>query len=225
MADAVRDLLRPLKAQLGKVILGKPAALDQLMIGLLSASNVLLEDVPGVGKTTLAKALARSFAGDFKRVQFTPDHRPCGGPLPSRLSLHAGCGEIPNRRSGRGVRVREEAFMVFRFRRRLRWRRGKNRNAPAAVIPDSWSWETRTLLLGVDAVCAAGGKPRPPHRAPREHVVDPRISLTEEERSACLRAVDLLYAQAYGDRAATPRDLAEVTAGLIALGARRSASP
>ena len=76
MADAVRDLLPPLKAQLGKVILGKSATLDQLMIGLLSASNILLEDVPGVGKTTLAKALARSFAGDFKRVQFTPDLLP-----------------------------------------------------------------------------------------------------------------------------------------------------
>ncbi len=76
MADALRDLLAPLKAQLGKVILGKAEALDQLLIGLLSASNVLLEDVPGVGKTTLAKALARSFAGDFKRVQFTPDLLP-----------------------------------------------------------------------------------------------------------------------------------------------------
>jgi MoxR-like ATPase len=76
MADALRDLLPPLKAQLGKVILGKALALDQLLIGLLSASNVLLEDVPGVGKTTLAKALARSFAGDFKRVQFTPDLLP-----------------------------------------------------------------------------------------------------------------------------------------------------
>ncbi len=76
MSDALRDLLPQLKSQLGKVILGKSEALDQLLIGLLSASNVLLEDVPGVGKTTLAKALARSFAGDFKRVQFTPDLLP-----------------------------------------------------------------------------------------------------------------------------------------------------
>ena len=76
MADALRHLLPQLKAQLGKVILGEPEALDQLLIGLLSASNVLLEDVPGVGKTTLAKALARSFAGNFKRVQFTPDLLP-----------------------------------------------------------------------------------------------------------------------------------------------------
>ncbi len=76
MADAHRDLLPKLKSQLGTVILGKPEALDQLLIGLLSASNILLEDVPGVGKTTLAKALALSFAGNFKRVQFTPDLLP-----------------------------------------------------------------------------------------------------------------------------------------------------
>jgi MoxR-like ATPase len=76
MSDALRDLLPPLKSQLGKVILGKSESLDQLVIGLLSASNVLLEDVPGVGKTTLAKALALSFAGNFKRVQFTPDLLP-----------------------------------------------------------------------------------------------------------------------------------------------------
>jgi MoxR-like ATPase len=76
MSDALRDLLPLLKSQLGKVILGKSESLDQLVIGLLSASNVLLEDVPGVGKTTLAKALALSFAGNFKRVQFTPDLLP-----------------------------------------------------------------------------------------------------------------------------------------------------
>jgi MoxR-like ATPase len=76
MADAIRDTLPKLKTQLGTVILGKPEALDQLLIGLLSASNILLEDVPGVGKTTLAKALALSFAGNFKRVQFTPDLLP-----------------------------------------------------------------------------------------------------------------------------------------------------
>jgi MoxR-like ATPase len=72
----IRAKLPVLKTQLGSVILGKPEALDQLVVGLLSGSHVLMEDVPGVGKTTLAKALARSFAGDFKRVQFTPDLLP-----------------------------------------------------------------------------------------------------------------------------------------------------
>jgi MoxR-like ATPase len=71
-----RDRLLDLQAQLGRVILGKPEALEHVMVALLSGSHLLLEDVPGVGKTTLAKALARSFSGDFTRVQFTPDLLP-----------------------------------------------------------------------------------------------------------------------------------------------------
>ncbi len=69
MIDAVR-------AQLQKVILGKEAVLDRLLVALLADAHVLMEDVPGVGKTTLAKALARTFAGEFKRLQFTPDLLP-----------------------------------------------------------------------------------------------------------------------------------------------------
>jgi MoxR-like ATPase len=71
-----RERLLELKAQLAKVILGKPDVIDRLLISLVSGSHLLLEDVPGVGKTTLAKALARSIAGDFKRAQFTPDLLP-----------------------------------------------------------------------------------------------------------------------------------------------------
>jgi MoxR-like ATPase len=71
-----RERLLDLQAQLGRVILGKPEAIEHVVVALLSGSHLLLEDVPGVGKTTLAKALARSFAGDFKRVQFTPDLLP-----------------------------------------------------------------------------------------------------------------------------------------------------
>jgi MoxR-like ATPase len=74
--DADRERLVALKEQLARVILGKGEAIDQVLVALLSGSHLLLEDVPGVGKTTLAKALARSFAGDFKRVQFTPDLLP-----------------------------------------------------------------------------------------------------------------------------------------------------
>ena len=76
MADDHRERLAALKQQLARVILGKGEAIDQVLVALLSGSHLLLEDVPGVGKTTLAKALARSFAGDFKRVQFTPDLLP-----------------------------------------------------------------------------------------------------------------------------------------------------
>jgi MoxR-like ATPase len=65
-----------LKRQLGRAILGKPEVLDHVLVAALSGGHLLMEDVPGVGKTTLAKALARSFSGDFKRVQFTPDLLP-----------------------------------------------------------------------------------------------------------------------------------------------------
>ncbi|MGE0455166.1 MAG: AAA family ATPase [Vicinamibacteria bacterium] len=65
-----------LKLQLGRVILGNPDAIENVAIALLSGSHLLMEDVPGVGKTTLAKALARSISGEFKRVQFTPDLLP-----------------------------------------------------------------------------------------------------------------------------------------------------
>ena len=75
MSDHARQL-SSLKAQLETVILGKSEAIDHVIVALLSGSHLLMEDVPGVGKTTLAKALAKSFAGDFKRVQFTPDLLP-----------------------------------------------------------------------------------------------------------------------------------------------------
>lgn len=76
MSVALQGLLPQLKTQLGSVILGKEEALDHVLVALLSGHHLLLEDVPGVGKTTLAKALARSFDGDFRRVQFTPDLLP-----------------------------------------------------------------------------------------------------------------------------------------------------
>lgn len=58
------------------VIKGKDAQLELLLIAILAGGHTLLEDVPGVGKTTLAKALAKTFDGDFKRIQFTPDLLP-----------------------------------------------------------------------------------------------------------------------------------------------------
>ena len=71
-----RDVLSGLQDQLGKVILGKPEVIRDLLTALLGGGHILMEDVPGVGKTTLAKALARAFDAEFKRVQFTPDLLP-----------------------------------------------------------------------------------------------------------------------------------------------------
>ncbi len=61
---------------LNLVIKGKSEQLELLLVAVLAGGHALLEDVPGVGKTTLAKALAKTFDGDFRRIQFTPDLLP-----------------------------------------------------------------------------------------------------------------------------------------------------
>ncbi len=71
-----KAFLGRLKCNLGRVIRGKESAIDDLLVALLANGHVLMEDVPGVGKTTLAKGLARSLRAEFRRIQFTPDLLP-----------------------------------------------------------------------------------------------------------------------------------------------------
>lgn len=71
-----REILRDLKANIESVFQGKPHIVDMTMIALLARGHILLEDVPGVGKTTLAHAIARSIQADFQRIQFTSDLLP-----------------------------------------------------------------------------------------------------------------------------------------------------
>ena len=74
--DGVNELAASLTANLGLVMKGKPEALRLALVAVLSGGHLLIEDVPGVGKTLLAKALARSVGGTFRRVQATPDLLP-----------------------------------------------------------------------------------------------------------------------------------------------------
>lgn len=68
--------LEQIQKQLRRVIVGKDREIDIFLVGLLSGGHVLLEDIPGVGKTTLAKALSRCVGGKLSRLQFTPDLLP-----------------------------------------------------------------------------------------------------------------------------------------------------
>jgi MoxR-like ATPase len=72
----VQELAARLRRNVARVIVGKEAVIDLLLVALLSDGHVLLEDVPGVGKTLLAKALARSLDLSFQRIQGTPDLLP-----------------------------------------------------------------------------------------------------------------------------------------------------
>jgi len=71
-----RDRIETLKAQVGRVMVGQEAVIDGVLACLLSGGNVLLEGVPGIGKTQLVKTLAAATQLEFSRIQFTPDLMP-----------------------------------------------------------------------------------------------------------------------------------------------------
>ena len=70
--ERINDVIQ----NINKVIIGKEEVVTLSMVALLAKGHVLLEDVPGVGKTMLVRTLAKSLDCDFKRIQFTPDLLP-----------------------------------------------------------------------------------------------------------------------------------------------------
>ncbi|NLZ47868.1 MAG: MoxR family ATPase [Clostridiales bacterium] len=74
--ENIQKLGNKIKENINRVIVGKDEVIDVILTSAICGGHILIEDVPGTGKTMLAKALAKSIGGDFKRVQFTPDLLP-----------------------------------------------------------------------------------------------------------------------------------------------------
>jgi MoxR-like ATPase len=76
MAGEPQSMIQQLEANISSAVLGKAEVVRHCVVALLAGEHVLLEDVPGVGKTLMGKALAKSVSGEFRRIQFTPDMLP-----------------------------------------------------------------------------------------------------------------------------------------------------
>jgi MoxR-like ATPase len=74
--SSIQELAHNVKKNIHRVMIGKDETIDHLLVAMISSGHVLLEDVPGMGKTLMAKAMAKSLDCSFKRIQFTPDLLP-----------------------------------------------------------------------------------------------------------------------------------------------------
>jgi MoxR-like ATPase len=91
-AEAARDALQAVRAEVAKAVVGQDAAVSGLLVALLTGGHVLMEGVPGVAKTLLVRALAAALDVDTKRVQFTPDLMP--GDITGSLVYDSRAGDL-----------------------------------------------------------------------------------------------------------------------------------
>jgi MoxR-like ATPase len=82
-AGMLYQQVQALRSEIGRAFLGQDSVVDNIVLALLTAGHVLLEGVPGLGKTLLVKSMSKAIGGDFSRIQFTPDL------MPSDVSGHA----------------------------------------------------------------------------------------------------------------------------------------
>ncbi|GAA4651458.1 MoxR family ATPase [Kistimonas scapharcae] len=76
MSHLLLEKLGALRERINQVVIGQPEVIDQVLVALLAKGHVLVEGVPGLGKTLLVRTLAKCFDGEFRRIQFTPDLMP-----------------------------------------------------------------------------------------------------------------------------------------------------
>lgn len=81
--QAASQTISKLRGEISKAVVGQSSVIDQVLIALLASGHVLIEGVPGLGKTLLVRAMAKTFSGTFSRIQFTPDL------MPSDVTGHA----------------------------------------------------------------------------------------------------------------------------------------
>ena len=80
---ALFQKIQAVRTEIARAFVGQDAVVDDIIVALLASGHVLLEGVPGLGKTLLVKAMSRAIGGEFSRIQFTPDL------MPSDVSGHA----------------------------------------------------------------------------------------------------------------------------------------